>query len=279
MKKIISILAGIEIGILLTIFVFLTLIGYVVTGILSSLFGLVLPVEHELLQVFFGYLIAIVLVSLSVFICVKLSSKLYKFFKWIVIVLPIFTVIIYLAYFKPIDKFSEIQQELEKYKIVDRGISQNYWNYFKSFESKLNKIAVKETPTSNLYLGIFSTNQEAVDSIIIDTLFISTDQQIGLCVFTMKQDDYYKSVSTFFNPKENRVYSGYSNLNQYGDSRDEALVNLYYQLYIERKERKKAIYSPEYKTWTEKVSTVLDPDYWTTTLKEDTINMKEYGSL
>lgn len=279
MKKVIAILVGIELGLILTAFTFFSLIGYLLSGILAYVFGLVLPIEHESLQVFFGYAIALLLVSVSVFLCLKLSARLHKYFKWTAIVIPVFAGTIYLTVFRPIDKSIMVEQELENYESQNVETPLNYLNYLKSLETKLKDIASNETPNSNLYLGIFSTNQEKLDSIIIDTLFLSPDQQIGLCVFSMKQNDYYTAVSTFFNPIENIVYSGHSNLSHYGNSRKDALIELYYELYLERKERNKATYSPEYKAWTEKFPSILDSEYWTITLKEDTIGMRKYGVL
>lgn len=279
MKKVIAIIVGLEVGLLLIALSFHSLIGYLVSGILAYLFGLVLPIEHESLQVFFVYTIAFLLVSVSVFVCILFSNSFYKLFKWTVIILPASVGIIYLTAFKPIDKSSMVQQELENYVSRHVKIPPNYLGYSNSIESKLNNLASSLDPTSNQYLGIFSENQEKVDSIIIDTLFLSPDQHIGMCVFTMKKKDHYTAVSTFFNPKENLVFSGFSNLSHYGDSRNEALIELYYELYIELKERKKATYSHEYKAWTEKFPSILDSEYWTNTLKEDTIGMRKYGVL
>ena len=192
--KVIAIIVGLEFGLLLTALTFLSLIGYLVSGVLGYLFGLVLPIEHESLQVFFGYTIALLLVSVSVFVCIIFSNRFHKFFKWTVIILPASAGIIYLTAFKPIDKFNKVQQELENYESRHAKIPPNYLGYSNSIESKLNTLASSLDPTNNQYLGIFSENQEKVDSIIIDTLFISPDQHIGMCVFTMKKKDHFTAV-------------------------------------------------------------------------------------
>lgn len=277
MRKVIAVLVGLEFGALIIGFTFLTLIGYLISGVLAYVFGLVLPVEHKLLQSFFGYLISFIILSLSVFTCLKLSRQLHEYFKWIVITLPVCAGVIYFVAFRSIDKKSEVAQELEKYKISNDQPPPHYELYVDSLEEKLNKIASTEPSTSNVYLGIFSVNEEKVDSVIIDTLFLSPSQDLGVCVCSMKHKGHYIAVSIYFNPTENRVYSGSTISGEFSNSRGEALINCYYQLFIERKERKKATYSPEYRTWTESFPSILESEYWTKTIHEDTVNIRYYG--
>lgn len=278
-KRLLAALVGIEVGLLLVGLTFMTLIGYVISGLLSYVISLILPIDQTILQNTIGIIISIILVSVATFYCVLLSDRLYSYFKWIAFGIPIICGLSYYILFLPTDKQSKVNDELKQYNVENKKISESDKLIILDLENKLTKLSNELDWNSNLHLGIFSTNSNRVDSIIVDRIFLSHLDSLGMCVYTSKNQNMYHSSTLFFNPTNLTIYSGHNVASGYGNDRQAALLELYYQLYVSDKTRKKATYSPSYKTWTETVPSILDSNYWSTTVREDTINMTIYGKI
>lgn len=278
-KKIIAAIVGIEIGLLIVAVTFITLIGYLVVGLLSYLVNFIIPIEDTILQNIIGVIISVFIVSASVFYCLVHSEKLYSYFKWLVVVIPLICGLMYLLLFPPTNKSEEINEELKKYNAENRIARESDRRIISELESKLTKISQKLDSSSNLYLGIFSTNANRVDSISIDRIFLSHLDSLGLCVYTARCGNFFNGATFFFNPTNLTIYCGANLAGSYGETRKAALKELYYELYILKKTRKRAVYTPSLKNWQEIVPSILDSNYWSTTIKEDTINMTMYGKI
>lgn len=278
-QKIIAAIVGIELGLLIVAATFITLIGYVLVGLLSYLVNLIISVEQAILQKIIGVIISLFIVSASVFYCLVHAEKLSNYFKWLVVVIPLICGLIYLFLFLPINKSVEVKNELKKYNVENQIARESDKRIISELENKLIKASQELDSSSNLHLGIFSTNSNRVDSIIVDRIFLSHLDSLGLCVYSSKYENMYYSATLFFNPTNLTIYSGHNIASSYGKNRETALLELYHQLYVSNKTRKKVTYNPDYKNWTETVPSILDSNYWSTTIKEDTINMTMYGKI
>jgi len=280
-KRIIAIILGIEAGIIIWFILFITLIIYAFTGIVAYLITSILTLNFQTIQTACMIITGIITIGFSILIFWFSVNKNFKLYKFLTIIIPLIMATIYFVFTKHENKIKEIS--IEKAKYIQDFNKQNSSNYIISktlFEEKLKECSRRIKPDStNLYLGIFAS-QAPIDSIQVDTLIFSPKDQLGLCIFSFKSENSYFAKSIFFERISStnfKIHSGGNCPQENDKTRQLAIINLEYLLYIDLKQRVHADYNPTYKKWTESVPSVLNKDYWITTIKEDTLNLDIYG--
>jgi hypothetical protein len=274
MKKLVGIILGIEVGIIIWFLLSLTLIIYLVVGLLNYAFP-------SIPQSYFSIATIILTILPFAFIFTQSIDKNYESYKTACFVLPIISGVIFFAFSKEPNKEKAVMTEIEK---GERSIfPESHDRTKRQINSLLTSFTKKYSKDrNNIHLKFFKTEQQEATEITIDELYYNpTNFKEGQCIYSFFADSIYYSSILYFTIKDTNVYelSSIDKTASFGKSKKETLINLKYELLIKNKERievdqedyleqKKVIYP-----------TLVQKGYWTKTLKEDTLNMTYSGTI
>lgn len=276
-KRIVAILLGLEIAILIFLGIFQSLILWILTGFVTSIFNLTLFAEQ-----IFDISIFALICCFSIFICLKGVDKFYKSYLITALLIPLSGGAIYFICLKEPNKALILEKELA---VSSSNISKprNYNSIKCSFEKNLKSYYdTAQVNRNNLFSNLFSSNKKNISSIKIDTLIFSKDYKYAYIQYVIKQPNVYYTESLFcFFPASNEmeliprsIYSSFD------EDRNKAIIKIRYDAFIASRKRLQADYSgSDYKTSYENVPSPIDNGYWTKTFPLDSVNMRINGSL
>lgn len=274
-KSLVAVLLGLELGLILSALVFLSLVAYVVTGIMAYLVVQYLPLDHAEVVNFFSVLLVIGIVAISIYFCLSLVGRYYSQFKWLALGIPLVFGLVYLLFFLPVDKMALVNKELQKHQFApEENIVKNKKLALR-LENRLTQLTKVIDRYSNGYEELFGWSENEVRNIKVDQIFRSPIDTLALCVFTSSSEEGIMASTVFFNPETLKVFAGSGIAAGWGHTREDALTELYYDLYVTNKIRTRTISDSEDKVLKEEVQSILDGNYWVTTINEDTARLYE----
>lgn len=280
-KKLIAVFCGIEIGIIISLVIYLTLIGYLLSGIVGYLLSIILPFNMESIVIYVNYFIVILINVSSIYFCLKILNEHYKLVRVVALIIPIIFIPIYLITNRQIDKNAAINKELT-HIVSNPHIPIDYHVYKQQIQEKLITYAdsaIRER--NNIYMSLFMDN-ESVKCIEVDTLFLSPTNKFGLCLYSFLSDSTFYAQTAFFSIEKNNspiVYSKGMTNRSFGKTRQNALIDLKYILFVDLKTRIKQCNTEDYQVEKVQVYSILHNQYWSESFKDDTINLKLYGGI
>lgn len=275
MKRIVAIILGIEIGLLIWFILAQTFVIYIVVGIVHYL----LPFISETIL---SWLTILLCCSCFCTLTLVTANKYFRQFIAAIFCLPAVTFIVYFLFFLPPNKAKAVNTELTKHNKNKYSDNLSYIQ----FQNKINTMLVNFTThnsesRNNLHLAIFGIEEKKAEQIKIDTLFIAPDEKIGVCLFTFL-DSIYTARAIYFSIKKNSVdklFSGGLLAHGYGVTREEALTEMKYDMFITSKKRVEVVNLENYSVKKVEYPSILESKYWQQTIKLDTVYMTINGAI
>lgn len=289
-RKIVAVILGVEIALACSIIIFLYLPGllYFLVGLISLITNIFFTVNLELLYdiAFFTYLFLYFI--LFRYLSWKLINKYEKIDLYIFTFFTLLLIYFYITYFKQVNKEVEVAKEINLHQNYFNSKDQFYLKTEKELKSKLIMISNKyQTLDSNdgfvgEYRYCILGTVSKVDSILISNIFFAPDSTFGLCLFSGFTSGGYIANSFYFKREIDSILTFYHrhyyerSLEQ---NRHDALINLEYDFFVQRKYEKKHIFSKDKQKINNGLPTILEKGYWEKTVKIDTLGLQIQKTL
>ena len=277
LKLVIAALLGVELGLACTALLFVTMIGYILTGLIGYVVIQFFNVDHDVVVNVAGIGIAVFVISICTYFSWHLVNRFFVVSTALAIGIPILVGSIHLLFFSSMRKEYEVNRQLERHHYSQEMLNTMDDELKLQIQNKLYKL------NEELYIYgdgyeyelLFGTFEQRAQGIVVHSIFRAPFDTLALCVFTSTCEESVIGRTFFFNPKTLKVYVDFGPASGIGSTESEALLEVYHELFVKNLKRKRAVYFPEHKSWTETVPSILEKEYWYTTIKEDTARLYE----